>query len=50
MVFDPADMNDDGKVTLVEYVDQRFVIFHEADVNSDGVLSVDEVVGVYEGL
>ena len=41
--------NADGKMTLAEYVDQRFVIFHEADVSSDGVLSVDEVVDVYEG-
>jgi len=49
MVFEPADANDDGKVTLSEYVDQRFESFHEADVNSDGRLSVDEVIDAYEG-
>ena len=49
MVFEPADANADGKVTLSEYVDQRFESFHEADVNSDGRLSVDEVIDAYEG-
>ncbi len=49
MVFEPADANVDGKVTLSEYVDQRFESFDEADVNSDGLLSVEEVIDAYEG-
>jgi Ca2+-binding EF-hand superfamily protein len=49
MVFEPADVNNDGKLTLEEYVDQRFESFHEADVNSDGLLSVEEVIDAYEG-
>ncbi len=49
MVFEPADLNNDGKLTLEEYVDQRFESFHETDVNSDGVLSAGEVIDAYEG-
>jgi Ca2+-binding EF-hand superfamily protein len=49
MVFEPADVSNDGKLTLEEYVDQRFESFDETDVNSDGVLSVEEVIDAYEG-
>jgi hypothetical protein len=49
MVFEPADVDNDGKLTLEEYVDQRFESFHDTDVNSDGVLSVAEVIDAYEG-
>ena len=49
MVFEPADANNDGKVVLTEYVDQRFESFHETDVNSNGLLSAEEVIDAYEG-
>ena len=47
MVYDPADRNDDGKLTMSEYIDQRFEVFHDADTNSDGLLSLQEVIQAY---
>jgi Ca2+-binding EF-hand superfamily protein len=47
MVFEPADTNDDGKLTLPEYIDQRFKAFHDVDDDSDGLISVEEVVDAY---
>jgi Ca2+-binding EF-hand superfamily protein len=47
IVFEPADRNNDDKVSLPEYVDQRFEGFDEADVNGDGGLSVQEVIDAY---
>ena len=49
VVFEPADRNRDGKLTMSEYIDQRFEAFEEADVNSDGGLSVQEVIDAWEG-
>jgi Ca2+-binding EF-hand superfamily protein len=48
MVFDPADADHDGKLTMAEYIDHRFEAFRRVDVNSDGLLSVEEVVDAYE--
>jgi hypothetical protein len=47
MVFAPADEDGDGKLTMGEYIDQRFVAFRKADDDSDGLISVDEVIQVY---
>ena len=47
MVYEPADLNRDGKLTIAEYIDQRFEAFHDADADSNGLLSVDEVIDVY---
>jgi len=49
MVFAPADRNHDGKLTMSEYIDQRFEAFEAADVDSDGGLSVQEVIDAWEG-
>ena len=49
MVFEPADRNHDGKLTMSEYIDQRFEAFEDADVDSDGGLSVQEVIDAWEG-
>jgi len=47
MVLAPADENHDGKLTMAEYVDQRFAAYRAADTDGDGRISVDEVIAVY---
>jgi Ca2+-binding EF-hand superfamily protein len=46
--FRDADADGDGRISLHEFVRVRFHDFEEVDTNRDGVLSVDEVVVVYE--
>jgi len=48
MVFDAADRNHDNKLSLAEYIDQRFEAFDKADADSDGGLSVQEVIDAWE--
>ena len=42
-VFATADRGGDGRITLQEFVNARFVDFGAADGNGDGVLSVEEI-------
>ena len=46
--FSEADMNEDDKISLYEFIRVRFYDYDEVDTNRDGLLSVDEVVVVYE--
>lgn len=43
-----ADTNGDERISLHEFVRVRFADFDTIDSNHDGLLSVDEVVVVYE--
>jgi EF hand len=42
-VFQVADKNGDGKLSLQEVLNARFIDFERADVNRDGVLTFEEV-------
>jgi Ca2+-binding EF-hand superfamily protein len=44
-----ADRDDDGRISLYEFVQVRFYDFDRVDTNQDGLLSVEEVVIVFEG-
>jgi len=43
-----VDTNDDGMVSLHEFVRDRMLDFNDVDTNLDGMLSPDEVVDAYE--
>jgi len=43
-----ADSNHDGRITLNEFLRVRELDFEAADRDKDGVLSLDEVVLIYE--
>ncbi len=46
--FREADMNDDGKIAMYEFIRVRFYDYDEVDTDEDGLLSVDEIVVVFE--
>jgi Ca2+-binding EF-hand superfamily protein len=46
--FRGADADKDGRISLYEFVRVRFADFDTVDSNHDGLLSVEEVVVVYE--
>jgi Ca2+-binding EF-hand superfamily protein len=47
--FVGSDRDKDGRISLYEFVQVRFATFDEVDTDDDGLLSVDEVVGAFEG-
>ena len=47
-LFDHADRDGNGKLSMYEFVNGRFVDFEEADTDDDGTLSVEEVVAEFE--
>ena len=47
-LFENADKNGDGKLSLKEFVAARFQNFEDADTDKNGTLSVDEVVAEFE--
>ena len=46
--FDEHDKDDNGRVSLREFLRVRFADFPKADQDGDGMLSVDEVVTTYQ--
>ena len=46
--FALSDFDEDGRVSLYEFIHTRFQDFDPADTDSDGRLSVPEVVAVFE--
>jgi Ca2+-binding EF-hand superfamily protein len=46
-LFETADKNGDGKLSLNEFVAARWKNFNEADTDESGTLSVDEVVAEF---
>jgi hypothetical protein len=46
--FATDDRDHDGRVSLREFLRIRFIDYDKADTDRDGVLSLDEVVAVYE--
>ena len=42
--FDQMDKNDNGLVSMKEYMNYEHMRFQEADTNQDGQLSMDELV------
>jgi hypothetical protein len=44
-----ADTDRNGKLSLREFVRERFEVFDDVDANGDESLSVDEVVKAFEG-
>jgi len=46
--FRGADSNGDGRYSLYEFIEVRFHDFGLVDTDDDGLLSVDEVVVVFE--
>jgi len=47
--FKEQDRDANGRVSLREFLRIRFADFPKTDTDGDGVLSVDEIVAVYEG-
>jgi len=47
--FKEQDRDANGRVSMREFLRIRFADFPKTDTNGDGVLSVDEIVAVYEG-
>ena len=47
--FKNADLDHDGRISLVEFMNVRFKTFDEVDTNHDGELSLDEVLKAWEG-
>jgi Ca2+-binding EF-hand superfamily protein len=47
--FKAADRDENGRISLHEFMRVRFYTFDEVDLDRDGALSVEEVVGAYEG-
>ncbi len=48
-MFRHGDWNGDEKLSLYEFLDARFDDYREADSDGDGLLSVEEVIVVFEG-
>lgn len=46
-LFEEADRNGDGKLSVKEFVAARFEAFEEADTDENGSLSVEEVVAEF---
>lgn len=43
-----TDRNGDGRISLHEFVEARFILYRQTDANGDGRLALEEVLAVYE--